>query len=90
MAFTSSADRTFKDISPNVTSGDIGPGHYHNEGKIHKLAMDSIYPKKKAPFNSNTERFDSKLGKKGSPGKLLIFNNNETFDNFILTLTVIL
>jgi len=71
MAFVIESDRDFKDIQPKVTSGDIGPGHYHNEGKIHKLAMETIYPRKKAPFNSNTERFDSKLSKEqNSPGKL--------------------
>jgi len=37
--------------------------------------MDTIYPKKNSPFNSNTERFESKLEEekhsKVNPGKLL-------------------
>ena len=64
MAFVIESARDFKEIMPKATSGEIGPGHYHNEGIIHKMAMESIYPKKKAPFNSNTERFDSKLEKR--------------------------
>jgi hypothetical protein len=37
-------------------SGPIGPGEYHNEGYLHKVAMDTIYPKKIVPFNANTSR----------------------------------
>jgi hypothetical protein len=72
MAFVIESERHLNEIIKVPTSGDIGPGHYHNEGMIHRMAMDSIYPKKKVPFNSNTERFDSQLSKtkKSSPGKL--------------------
>jgi len=63
MAFTGESKRDLKQFQPKAGSGDIGPGQYHNEGFLHKLAMDTIYPKKQAPFNSNSHlgaRFDLK------------------------------
>lgn len=71
MAFVSESNRDFKKFQPTSGSGDIGPGQYYNEGYFHKMAMDNIYPKKKAPFNSNTDRFvASRSTNLKSPGKL--------------------
>lgn len=71
MAFVSESARDFKQFQPSPGSGAIGPGQYYNEGFFHKLAMDNIYPKKKAPFNSNTDRFmKNKHSNLTSPGKL--------------------
>jgi len=71
MAFVFDSTR---DLGQNInksTSGEIGPGHYHNEGFLHKLAVESIYPKKRAPFNSNLSRFTTgKKPQNDSPGKL--------------------
>ena len=37
---------------PTSQSGNIGPGEYQGEGDQHKQAMEAIYPKKSAPFNT--------------------------------------
>jgi hypothetical protein len=71
MAFVTESLRDFKELKRVTGSGDVGPGQYHNEGYYHKLAMDSIYPKKKAPFDSNTTRFKDSSRNSNSPGKLL-------------------
>ena len=53
MAFTSESPRNFGSHIKQSASGVLGPGEYFNEGNMHKLAMESIYPKKFAPFNTN-------------------------------------
>ena len=75
MAFVAESKRNLQSHIKSTASGDVGPGHYHNEGLLHKLAMESIYPKKKVPFNSNRPRLgvgsETKIREKDpSPGKL--------------------
>ena len=74
MAFVAESRRNLQSHVKTCASGEVGPGHYHNEGLLHKLAMDSIYPKKKVPFNSNRARLGGStlhVGKETvSPGKL--------------------
>jgi len=55
MAFVNESIRDPSFI-PVSTSGNIGPGEYHNEGLNHKLAMEAIYPKKEVPFNTQLQR----------------------------------
>ena len=60
-------------------SGSLGPGEYHNEGHLHKLAMEAVFPKKQVPFNSQAIRKIAEPDAKPmvnakrnvSPGKLL-------------------
>ena len=82
MAFVSESAREFSSHIKQTASGQIGPGQYHNEGFLHKLAMESIYPRKKAPFNSNsnTGRFQSQaviVDGSPCPGK---YNHRSSFD----------
>ena len=51
MAFVSESVRNPTFIG-QPASGSLGPGEYHNEGLLHKQAMEAIYPKKVVPFNS--------------------------------------
>jgi len=51
MAFVSESYRDNSFIAKSTT-GPLGPGEYHNEGLMHKQAMEAIYPKKNVPFNS--------------------------------------
>ena len=53
MAFVSETNRDPTFIGKSST-GNLGPGEYHNEGMIHKQAMEAIYPKKSIPFNSQS------------------------------------
>lgn len=53
MAFVNESPRNLGFHIKQAASGVLGPGQYHNEGQMHKLAMDAIYPKKLVPFNSN-------------------------------------
>tara|TARA_B110000285_G_C15062130_1_gene582976 strand:- start:1118 stop:1414 length:297 start_codon:yes stop_codon:yes gene_type:complete len=78
MAFVSEAER-----KPGITvvqsaSGGLGPGEYHNEGYLHKRAMQTIYPKKAVPFNAVSNRGlvrdTSGGGTNSSPGKLLVLS----------------
>ena len=73
MAFVCESHRDMGSHVKKVASGNLGPGEYYNEGQMHRMAMDAIYPKKQVPFNSNELRsvVESKpLIKKPSPGKL--------------------
>lgn len=56
MAFVAESEQEKQIGIIKTGSGNIGPGEYHNEGYLHKVAMDSIYPKKSVPFNANTSR----------------------------------
>ena len=53
MAFVNEAPRNTTHHVQKTASGQLGPGEYFNEGNLHKMAMEAIYPKKTAPFNSN-------------------------------------
>ena len=53
MAFVSESNRDMSAHIQKVASGNLGPGEYHNEGALHRMAMEAIYPKKQVPFNSN-------------------------------------
>jgi hypothetical protein len=73
MAFVSESHRDMGSHVKKVASGNLGPGEYHNEGHLHRMAMDAIYPRKQVPFNSNEMRqaVDPKPPiKKPMPGKL--------------------
>ena len=56
MAFVNESHRDLLGHVQYPASGQLGPGEYHNEGQLHKMAMDAIYPKKAVPFNSNQNR----------------------------------
>lgn len=56
MAFVNESPRNMGEHIKPSASGKLGPGEYHNEGKLHKMAMEAIYPKKLVPFNSHTNR----------------------------------
>lgn len=56
MAFVSESPRVTGSHNKQTASGRLGPGEYHNEGQLHKMAMEAIYPKKVVPFNSNKNR----------------------------------
>ena len=81
MAFVSEAERRPGISVVQSASGGIGPGEYHNEGYLHKRAMQTIYPKKAVPFNAVSKRGLSRgisgvrAGINSSPGKLLVFVN---------------
>ena len=77
MAFVSESARDMAQHVKQTASGQLGPGEYYNEGNLHKMAMEAIYPKKTAPFNSNQSwqvvggvvRDDGRANKKStSPG----------------------
>lgn len=75
MAFVAESEQETQFGMMKTGSGAIGPGEYHNEGYLHKVAMDTIYPKKAVPFNANTSRGlvqfqQSKVHATSSPGKL--------------------
>lgn len=53
MAFVNEGVRDMQQHVRKTASGQLGPGEYFNEGNLHKMAMEAIYPKKTAPFNSN-------------------------------------
>ena len=53
MAFVSESHRDMSLHVKKMATGNLGPGEYHNEGQLHRLAMEAIYPKKNVPFNSN-------------------------------------
>ena len=57
MAHFQKSPRDFKVLARTTATGHIGPGEYFNEGKIHKLAMQAIFPKKYVPFNANVPRW---------------------------------
>ena len=46
MAFVGESKRDLGQHVKASASGHLGPGEYHNEGMLHRLAMDAIYPKK--------------------------------------------
>ena len=46
MAFVNESKRDLGSHMKGTASGMLGPGEYHNEGALHKMAMDAIYPKK--------------------------------------------
>ena len=77
MAFTGESKRNLATFMPKTGSGDIGPGHYHNEGLMHKLALEQINPKMKAPFNSGQKRWTKDRKLSPGPGK---YNHNSSFD----------
>jgi hypothetical protein len=52
MAFVSESTREHNSFIKKSETGVIGPGEYHNEGLVHKQAMEAIYPKKLVPFNT--------------------------------------
>ena len=52
MAFVNESPRNTVGHIKGSASGSLGPGEYHNEGQLHRMAMDAIYPKKLVPFNS--------------------------------------
>ena len=56
MAFVNEQARNLSSHVKPTASGALGPGEYHNEGHLHKLAMEAIYPKKQVPFNSQQSR----------------------------------
>jgi len=56
MAFCNESPRDCGQHIAASASGRLGPGEYHNEGQLHRMAMDAIYPKKLVPFNSNLNR----------------------------------
>ena len=76
MAFVSESPRNTQAHVRGTGSGTLGPGEYYNEGHLHKLAMEAIYPKKMVPFNSQEIRIDAGEPKADtsrkhvSPGKL--------------------
>lgn len=79
MAFVNESNRNMQQHIFKTASGQLGPGEYFNEGNLHKMAMEAIYPKKTAPFNSNKGwavtgpiiKDDGKTNfKNTSPGKL--------------------
>lgn len=79
MAFVSETNRDMQQHITKTASGQLGPGEYFNEGNLHKMAMEAIYPKKTAPFNSNKNwhvtgpivKDDGRTNfKNTSPGKL--------------------
>lgn len=75
MAFVAEAERNPSIGIFNSASGALGPGEYHNEGYLHKRAMQTIYPKKAVPFNAVGHRGltrESHGGTNSSPGKLLV------------------
>ena len=53
MAFVNESHRDLQNHMKFPASGQLGPGEYHNEGQLHKMAMEAIYPKKTVAFNSN-------------------------------------
>ena len=72
MAFTSESPRKLGLYIKPSPSGSLGPGQYYNEGYHHRIAMETIYPKKQVPFNSNSSRFEfskSEIKPIKSPGK---------------------
>ena len=83
MAFVNEAVRDMQTHVQKTGSGQLGPGEYYNEGNLHKMAMEAIYPKKTAPFNSNQGwdvvgaivKDDGRANKKNtSPGKFHSFH----------------
>ena len=56
MAFVTESPRNTQNHIRGSASGSLGPGEYHNEGQLHRMAMDAIYPKKLVPFNSQSNR----------------------------------
>ena len=46
MAFINESHRNLQAHINIPASGNLGPGEYHNEGQLHQIAMDAIYPKK--------------------------------------------
>lgn len=81
MAFVNETNRDMQQHIHKTASGQLGPGEYFNEGNLHKMAMEAIYPKKTAPFNSNKGwavtgpivKDDGKTNfKHSSPGKLSV------------------
>lgn len=83
MAFVSEAERKPGIGVVQSASGGLGPGEYHNEGYLHKRAMQTIYPKKAVPFNALSNRGLTKAssggGTNSSPGKLLVFITSYSF-----------
>lgn len=56
MAFVSESTRDQGNMYVVPTTGALGPGEYYNEGFLHKQALDALYPKRQAPFNSGQIR----------------------------------
>ena len=76
MAFVNESKRDLGSHMKGTASGMLGPGEYHNEGALHKMAMDAIYPKKQVPFNSNQSRGLTRDQFNSSPGKLSFLTVN--------------
>ena len=55
MAFVNESERDTGMIQGSGT-GALGPGEYYNEGYLHKQAIEAIYPRRAAPFNSMAVR----------------------------------
>lgn len=77
MAFVTESPRNCVGHIKGSASGSLGPGEYHNEGQLHRMAMDAIYPKKMVPFNSQMNRgvVDKNVSlshNQVTPGKLYI------------------
>lgn len=56
MAFTNESPRDFGVKLKDLQSNSLGPGEYDHD--IVKSPHESFIPKKKVPFNSNTDRFE--------------------------------
>jgi len=55
MAFVNESQRETGMVVDGAT-GVLGPGEYFNEGYLHRQAMEAIYPRRHAPFNSYAPR----------------------------------
>jgi hypothetical protein len=55
MAFVNESERDTA-LATGAGTGALGPGEYYNEGYLHKQAIEAIYPRKAAPFNSMAVR----------------------------------